>query len=93
MRQDKESLLGEPAALLARTINQKKLYPKGNCQKLQGNAESAKQKFPCNICKKLGHWAKECPERKGYRTIMDDDGVMSTKKPDGSKVKYPKFSA
>ena len=26
--------------------------------------ESAKQKYPCRICKKLGHWAAECSQEK-----------------------------
>ncbi|XP_023229252.1 uncharacterized protein LOC111629572 [Centruroides sculpturatus] len=28
------------------------------------SVERAKQKFPCNKCKQLGHWAAECPQKK-----------------------------
>lgn len=33
-------------------------------QKSIKNTERAKQRFPCNKCKKFGHWAAECPEKK-----------------------------
>lgn len=41
----------------------KKQPKKGNFRKQRLSMERAKQKFPCNICKLLGHWAAECPRK------------------------------
>ncbi|XP_047106252.1 uncharacterized protein LOC124775464 [Schistocerca piceifrons] len=31
-------------------------------QQVKMTKSQLKQKFPCNICKQLGHWAAECPQ-------------------------------
>ena len=36
---------------------------KGPQKKDNDQRERAKQKFPCRLCKKLGHWAAECPSK------------------------------
>jgi len=41
-------------------------------------ADSAKQKFPCNKCKQLGHWAAECPQKQQH--AGDRGGKLAAKK-------------
>jgi hypothetical protein len=38
----------------------------------------AKQKFPCNRCKQLGHWGAECPQKQQHS--RDKGGKSATKK-------------
>jgi len=33
---------------------------------MKRGADSAKQKFPCNKCKQLGHWTGECPQKEQH---------------------------
>jgi hypothetical protein len=33
---------------------------------MKSGADRAKQKFPCNKCKQLGHWAAECPQKQKH---------------------------
>jgi hypothetical protein len=44
----------------------------------KGGSNRAKQKFPCNRCKQLGHWAAECPQKQQYS--RDKGGKSATKK-------------
>lgn len=37
--------------------------------------KGAKQKFPCNKCKQLDHWAAECPESKDKPPDKDKDKI------------------
>ena len=38
-------------------------YQKSTGSKGKDNKWKAKQKFPCRICRKKGHWANECPSK------------------------------
>jgi hypothetical protein len=49
-----------------RTKKQPNKLKKSTCENQKKNAEQAKLKFPCHKCKKLGHWAAECPEKKKH---------------------------
>jgi hypothetical protein len=33
---------------------------------MKSGADRAKQKFPCNKCKQLGHWAADCPQKQKH---------------------------
>jgi len=51
-------------------VNTGKLMKKGT--------NRAKQKFPCNKCKQLGHWAAECPQKQQH--LRDKGSKSATKK-------------
>lgn len=53
MRETSESTSEERAAFVSKQKKQRKGMEK----------KDKKQRFPCKICKKLGHWAAECPEK------------------------------
>jgi len=40
-------------------------------------ADCTKQKFPCNKCKQLGHWAAECPQKQQH--AENRRGKLATK--------------
>ncbi|KAK9703722.1 Leucine Rich repeats (2 copies) [Popillia japonica] len=42
----------------------RKQFKKDKLGKSNLAMERAKQKFPCNKCKQVGHWAAECPQKK-----------------------------
>ncbi|KAK9703677.1 Zinc knuckle [Popillia japonica] len=42
----------------------RKQFKKDKLGKPKLSMERAKQKFPCNKCKQVGHWAAECPQKK-----------------------------
>jgi hypothetical protein len=44
---------------------------------MKKRVDHAKQKFPCNKCKQLGHWAAECPQKQQHAKI---EGGKSAKK-------------
>jgi hypothetical protein len=58
----------EATALVAHENDKKKTnFVKVNSSKfMKKGANRAKQKFPCNKCKQLGHWAAECPQKQKY---------------------------
>jgi hypothetical protein len=45
---------------------------------MKRGADCAKQKFPCNKCKQLGHWAVECPQKQQH--AGDRGGKSAAKK-------------
>ena len=45
---------------------------------MKRGADSAKQKFPCNKCKQLGHWAAQCPQKQQH--AGDRGGKSAAKK-------------
>jgi hypothetical protein len=45
---------------------------------MKRGADSTKQKFPCNKCKQLGHWAVECPQKQKH--AGDKGGESAAKK-------------
>jgi len=58
----------ETTAFAAHENDKKKLNSmKVNCRKsMKRGADCAKQKFPCNKCKQLGHWAVECAQKQQH---------------------------
>ena len=70
----------EATALVAHENDKKK----SNSMKVNSSksikrwADRTKQKFPCNKCKKLGHWAAECPQKKQH--AGDKGGESAAKK-------------
>jgi len=45
---------------------------------MKRGADSAKQKFPCNKCRQLGHWAAECPQQQQH--AVDKGSKLAAKK-------------
>ena len=45
---------------------------------MKRGADRAKQKFPCNKCRQLGHWAAECPQQQQH--AGDKGGQPAAKK-------------
>ena len=45
---------------------------------MKSGADRAKQKFPCNKCKQLGHWAAECRQKQQY--AGNRSGKLAVKK-------------
>jgi len=46
---------------------------KGNVSKsTKRKTDSTKQKFPCNKCKQLGHWAAVCPQKQQHAENIHD---------------------
>ena len=41
-------------------------------------ADHTKQRFPCNKCKQLGHWAAECPQKRQH--TGDRGSILAAKK-------------
>ena len=78
LRADK--LASAEATMLIASENYKKLNSmKVNSSKsMKRGADRAKQKFPCNKCKQLGHWAVECPEKQQH--AGDRGGKSAAKK-------------
>jgi hypothetical protein len=58
----------EATMLIAHENDKKKVNSlKVNSSKsTRSGADHAKQKFPCNKCKQLGHWAAECPRKQQH---------------------------
>jgi hypothetical protein len=67
-------------ALIAHENNKKKSkFMKVNSSKsMKRGTDRAKQKFPCNKCKQLGHWAAECLQKQQH--ARDRGGKSATKK-------------
>jgi hypothetical protein len=59
--------MAEAMAFIAHE-NDKKSHSTKVCsdKSTKRGAERAKQKFPCNKCKQLGHWAAECPQKQQH---------------------------
>jgi len=54
----------EATALVAHENDKKSNSIKANSSKsMKRGADRAKQKFPCDKCKQLGHWAVECSQK------------------------------
>jgi hypothetical protein len=70
----------EATALVAHENDKKKLNSmKVNSGKsMRSGADHEKQKFPCNKCKQLGHWAVECPQKQQH--AGNRSGKMAAKK-------------
>jgi hypothetical protein len=70
----------EATAHVARESDKKKSNTmKVNSSKsMKRGADRAKQKFPCNKCKQLGHWAAECPQKQQH--AWDRGGKSAAKK-------------
>ncbi|XP_047111863.1 uncharacterized protein LOC124788636 [Schistocerca piceifrons] len=53
-----------------------------------------KQKFSCNICKQLGHWAAECPQKAGRsgRANTHDSNKRKEKKRDGEHAAFTSYA-
>jgi hypothetical protein len=49
-----------------------------NSNSIKKGVDRAKQKFPCNKCKKLGHWAAECPQKQQH--AGNKCGKLATRK-------------
>jgi len=58
----------EATALVTRINDKKKSNSMGvkSSKSMKRGADRAKQKFPCNKCKQLGHWAAECPQKQQH---------------------------
>ena len=56
----------EPTAFVAHENDKKSNSTKINSSKSTKRDDSAKQKFPCNKCKQLGHWAAECLQKQHH---------------------------
>jgi hypothetical protein len=57
----------EATALVTRENDKKSNSMKvksSKCKKI--GPDGAKQKFPCNKCKQLGHWAADCPQKQQH---------------------------
>jgi len=79
LRADKLALA--EAMVFAAHENDKKNsnFMKVNCRKSRKRgADCAKQKFPCNKCKQLGHWAVECAQKQQH--VGDRGGKSAAKK-------------
>jgi hypothetical protein len=69
----------EATALIAHENDKKSNSMKvNNSNSIKKGAERAKQKFPCNKCKQLGHWAAECPQKQQH--AGNRSGKSATKK-------------
>ncbi|EZA47988.1 hypothetical protein X777_14531 [Ooceraea biroi] len=62
LRETKSTDNGQQSAFFSRKA--KKSSAGKGPQKCVKDTERAKQRFPCNKRKKLGHWAAECPQKK-----------------------------
>ena len=72
--------LAETTALVTHEDDKKKLnYMKVNSSKsMKRGADCAKHTFPCNKCKRLGHWSAERPQKQQY--ARDRGGKSTAKK-------------
>jgi len=69
----------EATAFVAHENDKKSNSTKVNsCKSTKRGADRAKQKFPCNQCKQLGHWAAECPQKQQH--AGDRGGKSAAKK-------------
>jgi len=74
----------EATALIAHENDKKKSNSmKVNSGKsMKSGADRAKQQFPCNKCKQLGHWAAECPQKQQH--AENRSGKLAAKKNTGA---------
>ena len=56
----------EATAFVAPEKDKKSNSTKGNSSKSTKRKLIAGNKFPCNKCKQLGHWAMECPQKQQH---------------------------
>jgi len=69
----------EATALVEHDNDKKSNSMKVNSGKsMKSGADRAKQKFPCNKCKQLGHWAAECRQKQQY--AGNRSGKLAVKK-------------
>lgn len=61
LREDLDSVHERNGALLVHKAKVKSA--KAKKKEVEVEKVDKKQKFPCNFCKKLGHWAAECPKK------------------------------
>jgi CCR4-NOT transcriptional regulation complex NOT5 subunit len=79
LRTDK--LVSAEAAVFVAHENDKKKSNStkvNSCKSTKRGADRAKQKFPCNQCKQLIHWAAECPQKQQH--AGDRGGKSAAKK-------------
>jgi hypothetical protein len=67
LQADKQ-ISAEATALVAHENDKKKSNSMKvkSSKSMESKADRAKQKFPCNKCRQLGHWAAECPQKQKH---------------------------
>ncbi len=53
---------------------------------VRGRLDLLKAKTKCHICKRVGHWKRECPNKRGMKTASSDDGAKAKSEVNSAEV-------